>query len=238
MHIPIPSRWSLLNESRFVWDVASSMARLPLLATQPRGTGDPVLVLPGFAASDASTVPLRTFLRLLGHDARGWGLGTNGGDVAALLPRVIAQVERRSVATGMRVRLVGWSLGGVLAREAARDRPDLVERVITLGSPIVGGPKYTAVGRAYALRGVDFDAIEARIAERERTPLRVPVTAIYSKSDGIVAWQACIDRHNDHVEHIEVSSSHTGLGVHAEVLALVAQRLAIPRDTTRPSTDE
>ena len=237
MNIPIPSRWALLNESRFFWDVASSMARLPLLATLPRGDGDPVLVLPGFAASDASTLPLRTFLRVLGHDAHGWNLGTNRGDVAALLPRVIAQVERRSVATGKRVRLVGWSLGGVLAREAARDRPELVERVVTMGSPIVG-PRYTAVGRAYAMRGYDFDAIEAAIAERERTPLRVPITAIYSKYDGIVAWQGCIDRHNEHVEHLEVSSSHTALGVHADVYALVARRLAIPRDTERRNSAE
>ena len=230
MSIPIPSRWSLLNESRFFWDVAQSMARLPLLMTQPRGAGDPVVVLPGFAASDTSTVPLRAFLRVLGHDAHGWGLGINGGDVAALLPRMIAQIERRAVATGARVRLVGWSLGGVLAREAARDRPELVERVVTLGSPVVGGPKYTAAGRSYQQRGFDLDAIEASVAERERTPLRVPVTAIYSKRDGIVAWQACIDRHNAGVEHIEVNSSHTGLGVHAEVYALIAKRLAIPRD--------
>ena len=76
------------------------------------------------------------------------GSALNGGDVAALLPRVIAQIERRAVATGTPVRLVGWSLGGVLAREAARDRPELVERVVTLGSPIVGGPKYTAAGRS------------------------------------------------------------------------------------------
>ena len=237
MQIPIPSRWSLLNESRVVWDVAQSVARLPLLAMQPRGDGAPVLVLPGFGASDASTAPLRAFLRLLGHDAHGWELGTNGGDVAALLPRVIAQLERRA-AGGERVRLVGWSLGGVLAREAARERPELVERVVTLGSPVVGGPKYTAAGRTYQQRGVDLDALEATIAERERTPLRVPVTAIYSKRDGVVAWQACIDRHNAQVEHIEVSSSHAGLGVHAEVYALIAQRLALPEDTERRNSAE
>jgi pimeloyl-ACP methyl ester carboxylesterase len=238
LHIPIPSRWAVLNESRFFWDVASSMARLPQLASHPRGAGDPVLVLPGFGAGDTSTVPLRAFLRMLGHDAHGWGLGTNGGDVVALLPRVIEQIERRAVAAGTRVRLVGWSLGGVIAREAARDRPDLVERIVTLGSPVVGGPKYTAARRAYQLRGGDLDAIEAAVTERERVPLRVPVTAIYSKSDGIVAWQACIDRYTAGVEHIEVSSSHVGLGIHAEVYALVAQRLAIPRDTERRNSRE
>jgi pimeloyl-ACP methyl ester carboxylesterase len=225
--IPIPSSWALLNETRFFWDIAQSVARLPGLAFQPRGAGDPVVVVPGFSAGDASTAPLRLFLSLLGHDVRGWGLGINGGDVPALLPRVIAETERCAVSTGARVRLVGWSLGGYLAREVARERPDLVERVVTLGSPIVGGPKYTAASRAYQLRGIDLDAIEAEIAARENTPLQTPVTAIYSKSDGVVAWQACIDRHNPHVEHIEVFSSHVGLGIHAEVYALIAQRLAM-----------
>ena len=230
--IPIPSRWALLQESRLLLDIALSAARLPGLASQPRGAGDPVVVLPGFSAGDASTAPLRLFLGLLGHDVRGWGLGTNGGDVPALLPRVIAETERCAVATGARVRLVGWSLGGYLAREVARERPDLVERVVTLGSPIVGGPKYTAAARAYQRLGVDLDALEAEIAAREATPLQTPVTAIYSKRDGVVAWQACIDRHNANVEHIEVSCSHVGLGFHADVYALIAQRLAMPRVTT------
>lgn len=230
--IPIPSRWALLQESRFLLDIALCAARLPALASQPRGAGDPVVVLPGFSAGDASTAPLRMFLGLLGHDVRGWGLGTNGGDVPALLPRVIAEMERCAVATGARVRLVGWSLGGYLAREVARERPDLIERVVTLGSPIVGGPKYTAAAHAYRRLGIDLDALEAEIAARETTPLQTPVTAIYSKRDGVVAWQACIDRHNADVEHIEVFSTHVGLGFHADVYALIAQRLAMPRVTT------
>ncbi len=227
--IPIPSRWALLNESRFFWDFAQSIARLPGLAAHPRGTGDPVMVLPGFSASDASTAPLRAYLYLLGHDVRGWGLGFNNGDVQAYLPRMIAEVERWSVSRGARLRLVGWSLGGYIAREVARERPDLVERVVTLGSPIVGGPKYTAAAHALQWRGIDLDSIEAMITAREATPLQVPVTAIYSKSDGIVAWQACIDRHNADVEHIEVFCSHLGLGIHTEVYALIAQRLAMTR---------
>ncbi len=224
--IPIRSRWALLHESRVLWDVAQSIARLPGLAAQPRGAGAPVLVLPGFSAGDASTAPLRIFLRLLGHDARGWGLGNNGGDVAALLPRIVAETERCAMATGARVRLIGWSLGGYLAREVARERPDLVERVVTLGSPVVGGPKYTTAARTFQMRGLDLDAMEAEVAAREETPLRTPVTAIYSKRDGVVAWQACIDRRNADVEHIEVFSSHVGLGFHAEVYAVIAQRLA------------
>jgi pimeloyl-ACP methyl ester carboxylesterase len=216
----------VLAESLLGWDMAMSALRVPALAFQPRGVGDPVLVLPGFGASDVSTTLLRAYLNRLGHDARGWGLGRNDGDVRALVPRARRLVTEWSAAAGRRVRLVGWSLGGVIAREIARDAPELVAQVVTMGSPIVGGPRYTAAGRRFARRGADLDAIERDIAERERVPIRVPITAIYSKRDGIVAWQACIDATNPRVEHVEVSCTHLGLGVHAEVLAIVARRLA------------
>jgi thioesterase domain-containing protein len=173
-----------------------------------------------------STAALRSYLRWLGYEARGWGLGTNRGNLPKLVPRVISLLERHAEASGRRVRCVGWSLGGNLAREAARERPDLVERVVTLGTPAVGGPKYTSVGRMYRQRGFDLDAVEARVAERERVPIRVPVTAIYSRRDGVVAWQACIDRSNLEVEHVEVSATHVGLGFHPEVYRVVADRLA------------
>jgi pimeloyl-ACP methyl ester carboxylesterase len=185
-----------------------------------------VLVVPGFAASDASTLALRSYLRWLGYAARGWGLGTNGGDLPALVPRVVRLLEGQAEQAGRRVRCVGWSLGGNLVREAARERPDLVERVLTLGTPAVGGPKYTSVGRRYRRRGVDLDEVEARMAARERVPIRVPVTAVYSRRDGIVAWQACIDRSTPDVEHVEVSATHLGLGFHPDVYRVVADRLA------------
>jgi pimeloyl-ACP methyl ester carboxylesterase len=188
-----------------------------------------VLVLPGFAASDASTLALRSYLRWLGYDARGWGLGTNRGDLPALVPRVVRLLEGKAASARRRVRCVGWSLGGNLAREAARERPDLVERVVTLGTPAVGGPKYTSVAHRYRRQGVDLDEVEARVAERERVPIRVPVTAIYSRRDGVVAWRACIDRATPDVEHVEVSATHLGLGFHPEVYRVVADRLARAR---------
>jgi len=221
-----PPPWSLLAESLVLLDLAHSALRWPALARQPRGAGDPVLVFPGYGASDASTAVLRGILRGLGHDARGWGIGRNHGDVPDLIPRVTEVAQRCADETGRRVRLVGWSLGGVLAREVARDRPELVERVVTLGSPVVGGPKYTAAAGSYRRRGEDLDAIEAAVAERSMTPIDVPITAIYSKRDGVVAWRACIDERSRDVEHIEVPCSHTGLGFHTGVISIVAQRLA------------
>ena len=124
------------------------------------------------------------------------------------------------------VRLIGWGLGEYLAREAARERPDLAEHVITLGTPTVGGPKYTAVAEVYRRQGYDLDGIEAEVDARNARPLEVPITAIYSRSDAIVAWEACIDRVNPNVEHVEVRTTHVGLGFAPEVYRIIAERLA------------
>src|SRR5262245_12046657 len=224
-----PPAWGFLGESRALWEVPRLAFQLPGLYGLPRGRNERVVLFPGFGAGDPSMWPLRTFLRLLGHDACGWGLGTNGGDVPSLVERVVALVDRARRADGRPVRLIGWSLGGYLAREAARERPDAVERVVTLGSPVVGGPKYTAVAGFYRQRGHDLDAIEAAVAARDRVPITVPITAIYSRSDRIVSWQACIDRTSPCVEHVEVGGSHTGLGLNPDVYRIVAERLALPR---------
>lgn len=201
----------------------------PRLLTEPRGDGHTVLVLPGFTASDHSTRSLRRYLRLLGYDARGWGLGRNSGNVALHAPQVATTVSQLHAATGGKVSLVGWSMGGVISREVALHQPDTVRRVITMGSPITGGPRYTAFADQLASEGADLDAIEAHIHQRQRSspPLRVPVTAIFSRRDGVVAWQACIDQINLSVEHVEVTSSHLGLGFDPEVYRLIARRLAV-----------
>jgi pimeloyl-ACP methyl ester carboxylesterase len=234
MPAPIPMQspppWSVFAEALFGWDLVRGALGIPALATAPRGAGERVLVLPGFAASDVSTGVLRAVLRGLGHDARGWGLGRNRGDVRELVPRVETLVARHADETGRPVRLVGWSLGGVIAREVARDRPELVDRIVTMGSPIVGGPKYTATATTFRRRGIDLDAIEAAVAERERRAIGVPLSVIYSKRDGIVSWRACIDETNPCVEHHEVAASHTGLGFSAEVLAIVARALVAKRE--------
>ncbi len=168
---------------------------------------------------------LRSYLRFLGWEACGWDLGRNHGDVPNLLPQVVARVEALAREYGQPVRLVGWSLGGYLAREAARERLDLACGVITLGSLVVGGPKYTVVAPVYRSRGVDLDELEATIDARNRTPPPVPVTAVYSRHDAVVAWEACIDHWSGSVEHVEVTTSHLGLGFAPDVLAIVADRL-------------
>ncbi len=209
-----------------VFELPRLLASWPGLTSVRRGAGAPVVVLPGYGAGDLSTTPIRTYLSAVGFAVRGWELGRNGGDVEALLPRVVEAVTRASERAGRPVSLVGWSLGGVFAREAAREMPDAVAKVVTFGTPVIGGPKYTLVGARYAELGYDLDAIEAAVAKRHRIPIRAPVTAIYSRNDGVVAWRACIDPWTPGVEHVEVRSSHLGLGIDPDVYRIVADRLA------------
>jgi pimeloyl-ACP methyl ester carboxylesterase len=185
-----------------------------------------VLVLPGFTAGDHSTWPLRRFLRHRGWTALGWGLGVNDGNAPVLLARVIECADRIAQQAGEALRLVGWSMGGFLARELARDRPDLAAHVITMGTPVIGGPKYTAIAGLFRERGFDLDTIAAECDARARRQIDAPITVIYSRRDGIVPWQACIDRTNPRVEHIEVPSTHSGLGFDLRVWRVIADRLA------------
>ena len=227
-----PPLSGLIRETRGLLELPRLMLSFRDLARQPRGQGQPVLLLPGYGAGDGSTAILKSYLRLLGYRVRGWGLGRNSGDVPDLLPRVLKHITSFARRTEQEVRLIGWSLGGYLAREAARERPDLVHRVITLGTPVVGGPKYTVVARRFHRRGIDIEAIEAEIELRNQISLRTPVTAIYSRADAVVAWEACIDQNGTDVEHIEVRTTHIGFGFSAEVYKIIAQRLA---DDDKPS---
>jgi len=188
------------------------------LAAEPRT----VILLPGFGAGPTSLRVMESFLRRRGHRVQDWGLGRNTGDARQLRARLRPMIDECIAAHGETVVLVGWSLGGYIAREYAREHPNDVRRVVTLGSPVIGGPRYTATAQWYRAQGHDLDAIERTIADRYATPLRTPVTAIYSKRDGIVAWQACIDRWSPSVRHVEVSETHVGLGFAPRVLAIVA----------------
>jgi pimeloyl-ACP methyl ester carboxylesterase len=221
---PHPS--GMIREVRVLLELPRLLFRFPGLARQPRGCGQPVLVLPGYGAGDVSTALLQGYLRFLGYHVRGWGRGRTRGEVHHLMPRVLKRLMSLARKSGQEVTLVGWSLGGYLAREAARERPDLVHRVITLGTPVIGGPKYTVVARRFHRRGIDMDAMEAEIELRNQILLRAPVTAIYSRTDAVVAWRACIDRNGSNVEHVEVRTTHFGFGFSAEVYRIIAQRLA------------
>ena len=224
--IQAPSSIGLLAEARGLLEFPNLLMQSPKLARQERGRGQRVLVLPGYGTGDTSTAVLRAYIRFLGYQPQGWGLGQNHGDVPELLPRVARRLGQLAREEGGPIGLIGWSLGGYLAREVAREQPEDVQHVITLGSPVIGGPKYTAAAGAYRRRGVDLDAIELEVAARNRKPLETPVTAVYSRNDGVVAWRACIDHQSPSVEHVEVGTTHLGLGFSPEVFRIIAKRLA------------
>ncbi|MGD8417431.1 MAG: alpha/beta hydrolase [Pseudomonadales bacterium] len=222
-----PQRWHTLLEGRVGAEAAALMLQLPMLRMMaPRGSG-PVMVLPGFMADDASTWLLRRFLTSIGYSVRPWDLGQNRGPMMAYLPVLIDELDAWRQSCGARPSLVGWSRGGTLSREIARERPDLIRSVVTLGSPVRGGVGGTSIGRLVTRQtGLTPAQINAILRERQRRPITTPITALYSKTDGVVSWQACIDDVNPNVTHREVPGSHVGLGVNAAVYRLVARALA------------
>ena len=229
--IQAPAFSGVIREALGLIELPRLLLCFPGLALQPRGHREPVLILPGYGAGDGSTAILKGYLRLLGYRARGWGLGRNRAEVADSLPRVLKRLASFSRRSKQKVTLIGWSFGGYLARELARQWPDLVRQVITLGTPVVGGPKYTVVAERYRRRGIDIEAIAAEVEWRNQaTPLETPVLAIYSRADNVVAWQACIDRQTANVEHVEVRTTHFGFGFSPDVYRIIAQRLAQAND--------
>lgn len=223
-----PSRLATWMELRAPLDWASVLLRAPQLASAPRGDGRPVMLLPGYGTDQHSMRPLGRYLEYLGYDVYDWGLGRNRGDVDGDMVRVGERAaELSDELGGAAITLIGWSLGGVVAREAARLFEPRVREVITLGTPIVGGPKYTAVANKFAkIANIDLDEFEKEVHERNSIGIRQPLTCIYSRSDGVVGWRACVDSYNDHARNIEVKSSHFGIGANGRVWRIIADTLA------------
>ncbi|MEO6652557.1 MAG: hypothetical protein ABIP17_07865 [Ilumatobacteraceae bacterium] len=218
-----PTTRQRLNELRVVFDVARAPLSTPRLLTAPRGNGRPMFMLPGFGAADGSMIPLRRYLNGRNHDVHGWGLGRNTGDVVGLVERFLLRLERRVEATGRPANLAGWSLGGVVAREATRERPDLVHQVATFGTPLFG-PRASAASRAFSAEQIEH--IETLIADRAGRALPRPIMAIYSRNDGIVDWRACIDEVTPFALNVEVSATHFGMGISPDVMMHLAQWFA------------
>lgn len=233
---------------------------LAVLRLRPAATATQrcVVLVPGFGGSQAWMRPLRRFLEHHGYAVRDWGMGRNlagldlphgidklsehwpveqrdhyrdEGSVPYLCDRFAERMDELSEEIGRPVTLVGWSLGGYVCREVARDLPRAVEQVITLGSPVIGGPKYTATARFFAKRGNDLDWVEAVIRQRDARPIPVPITAIYSRSDGVVDWRAMRDAVSPRASHVEVSASHLGMVLNPGVWQHVLRALDDARVT-------
>lgn len=182
------------------------------------------MLVPGWAGDDRSMRHVRSYLDAVGFDVHGWGSGRNTGDIRRLLERTTTRVDALVAETDTPLALVGHSLGGWIAREVARDRPDLVTHVVTLGTPVIGGPNHTLLGRLVH-RSVDPDLLEAEIAGRFERPLVVTVTEIRSPRDGIVPARVGVDEWSPAVDHIEVAATHIGMVANPEVLLHIATAL-------------
>jgi pimeloyl-ACP methyl ester carboxylesterase len=224
----------LLAEVRGIFEFNGSLLLAPLLLQAPRGDSHPVLTLPGFLASDLSMAPMRRYLKELGYDAYAWNKGRNIGGVLRMRSALRDRLAEVYATTGRKVSIVGWSLGGVYARDLALQAPDMVRSVVTLGSPFANDIRATNATRLYeALSG---EAVEDNVELRNAIAgdLPVPTTSIYSRTDGVVNWQTCLLRPSDTAENIEVYlASHIGLGVNAAALWAVADRLAQPEGEFR-----
>jgi len=222
--VQAPAPWLILLEARAPWEYAAMLAALPWLKRLPAGDGHPVIVFPGLGAADLTTAPLRGLLESLGYSTYPWQQGFNFGPREGVLDGCRSLVRRTAERHGTKVSLVGWSLGGVYAREMAKELPKLARCVITLGTPFAGHPRTTNAWRFYEL--VSGQSVhDSELLEQIRGLPSVPTTSIYTKTDGVVAWQSCINESAPHAENIEVHASHVGMGLNPLALYAIADRL-------------
>jgi pimeloyl-ACP methyl ester carboxylesterase len=228
--VTAPPLWLLLTEpARGIAEFATLPLSVPWLSLVPSGDGHGVLVLPGLLATDSSTLVLRGFLRRLGYAVHGWNLGRNLGPTEAVLDELPRDLAQLAESTGGPVSVIGWSLGGIYARELARRQPELVRRVATLGSPFtLTDPRQSRADAAYRRRSHLHADDRLPSPEEVARPIGVASTAVYSRRDGIVAWQACVEPETPLHENVEVRCAHLGFGVDPATLWLVADRLAVP----------
>lgn len=197
----------------------------PAIASVPQGDGHPVIVLPGIMTGDFTTYRLVGWLNQIGYKAQGWGPGINWGPTTSIIKRVDDLVEKAYVESGRKVSLVGRSLGGIYARDYAKRFPDRVVRVITLGSPLHFPVKTPLSPFEQVLSNFyDKSAVERVGSIPENPP--VPLTAIYSKRDGIVPWQACLTEETPLAQNFEIDSAHTVMGENPRAMRIIAFRLA------------
>jgi pimeloyl-ACP methyl ester carboxylesterase len=224
-----PSPLMLCSEPvRAATELIATASLAPWAALAPAGDGHPVLVLPGLFAGDGYTTTLRLFLRSRGFAAQGWHAGLNLGHWSYLESVVLPAVERLHARHGQRVSIIGASMGGLLARAAARADPERVRCVITLGSALRGPHRANHVWPVY-------EAVTGQPAETLSQPLPpVPSTSIFSRLDGMSDWHPCVAPAGPGSESIAVTSSHHGLIHHAAALYAIADRLAQPPDAWRP----
>lgn len=228
LDVPPPNLLLLALELRAFWEFGALLPSLPLLGRAPQGDGHTVVVFPGLSAGDVSTLPLRRYLNSLGYQSHTWGQGLNLGPRPGVIDAAKARVVKIYRESGQPVSLVGWSLGGIYAREFAKELPGMVRAVITLGTPFGAAHTSTNAWRLYELASGRNIEVEMQGYDLPTAP-PVPTTSIYSRSDGIVAWQGSVQAPGTSAapsENIEVIASHFGIGLNPSAWWAVADRLA------------
>ena len=235
----LPSRFPITRPSLKLlgtepWRAAAEFMSFKLRrkpAASVAGDGHPVIIFPGMASDGRAVAPLRNYCQSLGYSALDWGRGFNTGprgDVDSWMQELADEVSQTLKAYPEQpATLVGWSLGGFYARELGKLLAPQVRQVITIGTPFNAEADHTNVGWLFKLLNGAAPAFDSDLAKRLRTPPPLPTTAIYSRTDGIVAWQTC--RHDvpsRKVENIEIEGSHIGMGWNPAVLKVIADRLA------------
>jgi pimeloyl-ACP methyl ester carboxylesterase len=221
--LPAPSWRDLVGEGRAVLRAHLRRPR-PIVGAVPRGDGHPVIVLPPFFCSDVTTRGVRQWLGALGYAVEGWGSGVNLGPSAEAVAAVNRLLRDSTEASGRQASLIGYSLGGVLARALANAHPDRVRRVITVCSPfrLPTASPLEPVYRALA----PLHSGESLLLRQLTGPPPVPTVAIYSPRDGVVAWRSCIDEPGTLRENIAIDCAHTTMIAHPRTLRIIAERLA------------
>ena len=191
-------------------------------------------MLPGFLASGRSTFPLRHLLKRVGYAGHRWKLGRNLGPLRVELRQVMARMHELRQRYDKKVSLIGWSLGGVYARELSWMAPDDVRQVITLGSPFRHHVSTSAARLYHAINGPHSEHVDPEILDRAEMPPPVPSTSIYTRSDGIVPWQCSLDYDAPYTENIRVYGSHCGLGHNPLALWAILDRLALADGEWQP----
>ena len=236
-YLPPPSPLLALTEpQRVVLEVMSLATLRQLLGRLPKGDGHPVMVLPGFLGSDAYNASLRRFLRGLGYRSHGWGLGRNLGPRDNALEKLVRRLKSLVERYESPLSLIGHSLGGIFARELAREEPGLVRQVISLGSPFGRG----RTSGSYPARLFEAlnppEELPVALDELHWSP-PVPTTAVYSRGDGIVNWRTAVqsaDFRRGEGQSIQVRGSHCGMTLNPTVWYILADRLRQPVDGWQP----
>ena len=225
-NIKKPSLLMLALENRAFLEFGAGLLNTPFVKQNAIGEGRAVLVIPGFGAGDISTLLLRRYLNKQGFKAVGWGMGINYGTSSKVRDGLYSKVKQLRHNTGQKVSVIGWSLGGIFARELGRKLDDDVHSVLTMGAPFTGNPYGNYLFQlSLVLSGQQFGQREADAFDRRSEPPPVKTVAIHSRYDGVVAWECSLEKETDHTRNIEVNSSHFGFPFNPAVFSVIAEAL-------------